>query len=136
MLLFSCKLPGTRVPRSGYVSLRVYYACTEESWNRGKLIDKKDILVPENVDLLAEALSRLLENPDEDNLVSAFPPNVKIIDFALSDGNVRVSMTNNYKNMPSFDKLIAQSCLTLTLCALKEVDTVSVYAKAFCWIKT
>lgn len=129
MLLFSCKLPGTRVPRSGYVSLRVYYACTEESWNRGKLIDKKDILVPENVDLLAEALSRLLENPDEDNLVSAFPPNVKIIDFALSDGNVRVSMTNNYKNMPSFDKLIAQSCLTLTLCALKEVDTVSVYAE-------
>ncbi|NLO49411.1 MAG: GerMN domain-containing protein [Clostridiales bacterium] len=129
LLSFSCALPRTMVPISGFTSLQVYYAHTEENRNKGKLIGKMDLQVPTDVDLLAEALSRILENPDDNSYISAFPTNVKIIDFTLSDGNVRVSMTNNYKNMPALDKIIAQSCLTLTLCALKEVDTVSIYAE-------
>jgi germination protein M len=126
---WSCSKTGKAVAGNGTASLAVYYAYTEQYRNTGKLIGKMDLAVPEDIDLLAEALGQILVDPVSEAFVSAFPSNVKIIDFSLNDGNVQVSLTSNYLNMNPVDKVIAKACLTLTLCALREVDTVSIFTE-------
>jgi hypothetical protein len=55
-------------------------------------------------DMLHEALKLLTEEPESDELVSAFPPSLRISSYNLSDGVLDVYLTSGYGDMDAVDR--------------------------------
>lgn len=110
-------------------NLQVYYAYTEQNRNKGELIGKLYVPVSGDEDKLHISLTKLMENPDSESMVSAFPENVKIISYEPEKDSLAVNLTKSYMNMSTVEKAVANACLVLTLCRLEDVDAVSIYVE-------
>lgn len=87
------------------------------------------IKLDEDSDALHAALSAVTDVPPEAGCVSAFPRDVRINSYSLSEGVLTVNFNTSYRDMEPYERVFAKACLVLTLCGMDEVDYVSVFVE-------
>lgn len=74
-----------------------------------------------------ELLTLLFSGPAEGSaLVSPFPNGVTVLSWRQEEGRLTVDLSEQYGDLSGIDLTIANSCLTLTLCQLEVMASVSV----------
>lgn len=69
--------------------------------------------------LTDEALITLyLQGPESEDLLSPFPPNVRLVEVRTSAALINVKLSSEYANLQGIDASIADACITKTLLGL------------------
>lgn len=114
---------------AGRVSLTVYYAASGELEESGSAVAPLSVPVNENADVLHAALRLLSTDPGVENYSAALPEGLEILSYSLTGTVITVDLSSGYNQMTPVSKTIAKACIVLTLCALDEVDGVSIYVE-------
>ena len=93
----------------------------------GSLLVPERFYPPEGVDRVQFALGAVLAEAASPELVSAFPEEFAIQSYSVAGGEVFIYFGRAYLELVGVDRTAANCCLTLTLCALEGVDSVSIY---------
>lgn len=77
--------------------------------------------------LTDEALITLyLQGPESEELLSPFPPNVRLVDVRTGSALISVKLSAEYANLQGVDASIADACITRTLLGLGSVRRVRI----------
>ena len=106
-------------------SISVYRVLRPEYQTDGELLQSEKISVNSD-DIIKQTVDTLMDTPKSDKLQSPFPKNVIILDAELQDNLVTVFMNSAYLDAVGFEKTILDSCITLTMCSIKNVDYVTI----------
>lgn len=107
--------------------IEVYRVVKEEFQSGGELIGTETIELSPGADKLHSALAAISQPSGSAALEKAAPEGVEIQSYILTDGMLTVNVTPEYLELTGMQKTLSDYCLALTLCALDEVESVSVY---------
>ena len=124
LLLGGCAA-GTQPSGESY--LEVYYCRESRDLSDGSAVGKVRCPLDSEDDRLHQALTLLMQDPQREGLYSAFPADVRIESYNISDGEISVIFSEGYSRMLPARRTLARCCLVLTLCELEEVSCVSIY---------
>ena len=107
--------------------MTIYYAYNNNNNETGLSIGSEIRTIEVDSDPLKVALEAALGKPEDYRFVSPFPEGVSLLSYKLEKGTLALHMSDAYAEMPTGNKIIARSCLAMTLCAFDGVDNISVY---------
>ena len=107
--------------------IAVYFAASGENGDSGASVGTEIRTVDKDEDMLKAAAEAVMSTPQSYKLASPFTSGVTLESYKLEDGKLSLHMSDAYAEMPAGKKIIARSCLALTLCAIKGVESVSVF---------
>lgn len=108
-------------------TLSVYYCAADGGMEYGSAVVKTECPVPAGADRLHEALRLLKEKPDDTSLLSAFPAQIQVETYHIEDGEIALNLSEGYLSLTPVRRTLLRACIVLTLCALDEVEVVSLY---------
>ncbi len=117
--------PAAQTDDSPQIS--VYYAYTDDRNDTGLSVGAEMRSVESGKDMLKAAVEAVMATPQSYRLTSPFPAGVSIKSYKLENGTLSLYMSDAYAEMPTGNKIIARSCLALTLCAVEGVENISVF---------
>lgn len=129
-LILGCILAGCQMPPSeleSTVGPFVYRVRRPEAQTEGQLIEAQSTSANAE-DPIGGLLEAFMREPKNTNLKRAMPEDVEILSWADNgDKAVSVYLNEAFRKLNNYDRMIAEYCLTLSLCSLEDVQTVSVY---------
>lgn len=127
-LAFILLLSACGMSNSGAQStISVYYLRKTEYRTDGELLTPEKLSVAAGENGVEKAVKAIAAVPADEKLQSPLPTGVTITDAALADGTVSVGLSENYLDAAPIDQAVLKSCLTLTLCSLSDVSSVSLH---------
>jgi len=108
-------------------TIQVYRLAPPGEDAAGTLLEAETVTLEKGGDRLHAALNRLGEEPANARLTAVLPRAVSILSYSLEDGELCLELSRDYLDLEGMDKTLADYGTALTLCALDEVDTVSIY---------
>lgn len=99
----------------------VYYSAMEDE-RAGAAVDCVQRAV--TGELVPGLMSALLAGPEEPGLSSPIPAGVRLLSWSLEDGQLHLDLSEPYGGLTGMDLTLADSCITLTFCALEQVEAV------------
>ena len=125
LLLCACAAEGAPADAR---TVEVYYCTDPGELSAGSAVGKLTYPVDRTADLLHEALVRLAEEPEEKTgLHSSLTQGLHINTYSLNGRDIDIDLNEAYLTLDPVRRTLVNCCLVLTLCSLREVDTVSVY---------
>lgn len=118
---------STKNDDSAKDKLTVYYVNNNGYENGGEYIEGVDYYLEGSEDLVNNALDYLGSPPSDSGLSSALAKGTRIYSYSLEDGAMEITLSPAYLLLNDLEKSIVKCCLTLTLCAIDEVESVSIY---------
>lgn len=107
--------------------LTVYYVNKAGYENGGNYIEPVEYNIDERDDLVHKALDYLGTAPAEGDFATSLVKGTRIYSYSLEGGEMEIDLSPAYLLLNELEKSIVKCCLTLTLCGIDEVDTVSIY---------
>lgn len=107
-------------------TMTVYYISTNAYEDGVPFLQPLSVPVGSGVDLIHTALRSLEETPLQPGLASAFVKGTRIYSYTLEEGTIRVDLSPAYIGLTDLEQTAVKACLTLTLCALEEIDSVDI----------
>jgi germination protein M len=107
----------------------VYRVVSEEKQASGELISFENVDVPKGGSPLRTAIDALNSPAQQTGLVSAIPPDVQISAISVERGVASVRVSAGYQLLSGMERTLINSCITLTLCTLEDIGSVSIYAE-------
>ncbi|MGI5936077.1 MAG: GerMN domain-containing protein [Oscillospiraceae bacterium] len=126
LLLAACASGGGEKSANG-VEVDVYRVVSESLKNDGELIRAERVFIPGGSDWLHAAMKALEAPPKDPDLQRSMPQDLQILSYSLEDGQLSLELSREYLNLQGINKTVVDYCITLTLCALDEVESVSLY---------
>lgn len=111
----------------GKEKLTVYYVNKSGYENGGNYIEPVEYNIDERDDLVHKALDYLGTAPGEGEFATSLVKGTRIYSYSLEDGAMEIDLSPAYLLLNELEKSLVKCCLTLTLCGIDEVDTVSIY---------
>ena len=105
-------------------SISVYRVLQEEYQTDGQLLRSEKVAVSEG-DIVKQAAEALMADSTDSELQSPFPKNIIILDAKKNDNLVTVYLNSAYLDATGFEKTILDSCITLTMCSIDNIDFVT-----------
>lgn len=122
---------GASVPEDGGGSLAIYRLVREEYRSGGSII-KAEALPYENSDpdiLVTGAAYALMSASGKPELTSALPAGLRIEEATLIGRTVYVCMEEAYLELSGIEKTITDTCITLTMCSIPQVDYAALHTR-------
>ena len=126
-LLFSLCACNSGSTQTDSESVTVYYTGNSGYAAGGGFVESVELQMPDGDDKIHYALDRLGEEPDKDGLASALVKGTRIYSYSLDDGVISVELSPAYLGLTELEQTAVKSCVTLTLCAIDEIDSVNIY---------
>lgn len=109
-------------------AIQLYYAVGSDVVG-GAAVDSELYYIQDSEHAIQEALDCLLAGPQEGSqLTSPFPENLQLVSWTLTDGTLYLEFDAAYDSLTGVALTLADYCLTLTLCQLEGVESVTVLA--------
>lgn len=124
LLLSACSV-GSEQSSGGSIS--VYRMLAPEYQTSGELLEAEAVHIPEGADPVSAAARALGESSSSARLKNPMPSNVRILGAELEGSSVSVEMSPAYYLLSGMDKTMVDSCITLTMCAISGVESVSTH---------
>ncbi len=107
--------------------VNVYYA-SADSGDGEEVIRAEKCEIPQgNLEQTVYAIYlQSLRKPISNSLKSSIPQDAKLSDVKIGDGTVTLDLSREYVQADSFDRTLADYCLTLSLCELEGVRDVTI----------
>lgn len=121
MLLCACADEG------GDGGLEIYRLVRPDYQPGMGLISAEIIEPSEGTDPLDAALESLMTESVQPELQRGTPEGLEIIGCTLRNGHLRLDVSEEYRELEGIERTVADYCLTMTLCSLEGICTVSVY---------
>lgn len=102
---------------------KLYFASNADS---GAAVVPENYIPAQSVPGVDELLAALMAGPGSENMTSPFPSGTYVRSWTLQDGVLTVDVSENYGDLSGIDLTIADYCITLTMCQLEDVDSVTV----------
>ena len=125
ILCVLCACGDKTVSSQSPESISVYRVIREEYQTDGELLRAEKVAVNDG-DIVKQAADALMSDSTSDSLQSPFPKNVLILDTELKDNLVTVYLNSAYLDASGAEKTILDSCITLTMCSIDDVDYVTI----------
>lgn len=127
LVLFS--LPSCSVSRGDDAEhiLNVYYVNADSYELGGRYIEAVEYYLGDNEDPIYNALNYLTAPPEDNALISALVKGTRVYSYSLENGEISVTLSPAYLLLNDLEKASANCCITLTLCGIDEIDSVSIY---------
>ena len=126
-LLFSMSACDNLREDDNTEKLSVFYVNTKSYESGGEYIESVDYFIAENDDAIHNALDYLASPPADSGLISSLVKGTRIYSYSLNNGEIAVTLSPAYLLLNEMEKAIAKCCITLTMCNIDEVDSVSIY---------
>jgi len=126
VLLAACAPDGAESGAGG-AEIEVYRVVSESLKNDGELIRAEKVEIPSGSDRLHAAMKALETSPKDPDLGRSMPGDLRILSYSLEDGQLSLEMSREYLDLQGIDRTVVDYCIALTLCALEEVESVSLY---------
>ena len=126
-LLCGLLLSACGVSEAEKETLDIYYCAVDGGVDYDCTVVKSVQSIPAGADRLHEALRLLAAEPQTPRLRSALPAGLYIETYGLEDGRISVSLNEGYSALQPIQRTLLCACMVLTLCALEEVRSVSLY---------
>ena len=123
-LLF-CACGNKTVSSQSPESISVYRVLREDYQTSGELLRAEKVAVNDG-DIVKRAADAMMSDSKDDKLKSPFPKNVLILNAELNDNLVTVYLNSAYLEASGSEKTILDSCITLTMCSIDNVDYVTI----------
>ena len=124
LLLSGCSAPADTSEDANAV---LVYRLAVNPETEGSLVVPERFYPPEGVNQIQFAIGAVLAEAVTPELVSAFPGEFAIQSYSVAGSEVFIYFGRAYLELVGVDRTAANCCLTLTLCALEGVDSVSIY---------
>lgn len=111
---------------SGTVRVGVYRAVAPYYRTDGRLVDSESFTVAPGVGLINSVIA-LFNSQAEDQELQNPMDGARIIGYTLSDGHLRLNVSDGYLLLSDIDRTLTNCCAALTFCSLDGVMTVSVW---------
>lgn len=121
LLLAGCADSGGQTPQTAY---QVYYLSGADGG--GTAVAPQTCYVPAEQEPVPALLDLLLREPYENGQSSPFPQGAELRDWTLEDGTLTLDFSEPYGGLSGIDLILANACLTLTLCQAEGVEAVRV----------
>ncbi len=124
LLVFLLLLSGCFAAQNSS-SLCVYRVIAPEYQTTGSLVHAETVYPAETESPLS-ALLRALQTDSQD--ARAYNPlsGIRILDCTVADGTATLFLSEEYLHRSGMDKTLCDACCTLTLCALPDIDRLSI----------
>ncbi|SMC57733.1 GerMN domain-containing protein [Papillibacter cinnamivorans] len=109
--------------------VEVYFAVDVSKTGNADPIRSETREIPQKGDLNTRAaaiLGILLDGPQSQELQSPFPSGTRLLTCKTEDGRVTADLSEQYGELAGMELTIADYCITLSLCQLEGVESVSV----------
>lgn len=106
-------------------SVLVYRLISPEYQTSGDLLEAESVPLSEGEDAVSAAAAALGSAPESARLKSPIPPGVRILSAEKVGSEVTLELSAGYVLLGGIDKTILDYCITLTLCSISGVDSVS-----------
>jgi len=107
-------------------SISVYRVISPENQSDGKLLQAENVALDERVNPVLLAANTIAEAPQSEKLQCPLPKGVKILDEVLKDNCVTIYFNSEYLDVSGIDKTILDCCITMTMCSIEGVDSVTI----------
>ncbi|MEG1190647.1 MAG: GerMN domain-containing protein [Oscillospiraceae bacterium] len=122
--LFACNEKKPIIGDGNTIS--VYRLIKPEHQDGGRLLGSEEISLSDSADPVLGLVYALSRAPGDEKLTSALPKGVKILDAVLDGDTVTVYMNKAYLDLSGIQKTLADFCITLSMCSLKQVNYTSI----------
>ena len=129
LLLTACGFPQEQDgEETGYL---IYYLAQTDEARGGDLIrgSYEQLELPEGASLEEQATAvvrRLISGPEERNLRSPLPDNIRLLSLTIQDRRVTVDFSGGFAQLSGIELTLADYCLVLTLSQVDGVDAVQI----------
>jgi len=107
-------------------SISVYRVQSADSRQDSGLIKAEPLVLDTDENSVLQAAEALSETPANAKLQCPLPDGVKLLSAEQKDSSVTVYANSDYLDVSGIDKTIMDACITLTMCAVEGVDSVSI----------
>jgi germination protein M len=122
LLASACGKDTKTAGEGGYA---VYYA-TRDPGSDGNAVGSENHVLTGTGQPVEELVSLLLNAPESDDLVSPVPAGVTLDSWSLQEGVLKLVFSEGYDGLSGINLTIADYCVTLTLCQLEDVQSVTI----------
>ena len=122
-LLSGCAGRAEETPPEG--AYGVYYAVSDDKKSAAAVACEYHTL-PEGGKPIPALIALLLDRPTQAGLKSPFPQGVRMLSWQLSDGQLRLNLSEQYGGLSGVGLTVADYCIALTLCQVEGVESVYV----------
>lgn len=129
LLLTACGFPQEQDgEETGYL---IYYLAQTDEARGGDLIrgSYEQLELPEGASLEEQATAvvrRLISGPEERNLRSPLPDNIRLLSLTIQDRRVTVDFSGGFAQLSGIELTLADYCLTLSLTDLEGISSVAI----------
>ncbi|MCD8117176.1 MAG: GerMN domain-containing protein [Oscillospiraceae bacterium] len=109
-------------------TVTIYRVASENASGGGDLICEEACPQPEGDSLIDGVLGLFASESEDSELSCALPDNVTIEGWSLEKSVVTLTFSESFLDLTDMDQTITAFCAALTLCALDEVESVTVIA--------
>ena len=107
-------------------SISVYRVKSADSRTDSELIKADALILNTDESSVLQAVEALSEIPSNAKFLCPLPNGVQILDAEQKDNLVTVYANSDYLDVNGIDKTIMDACITLTMCSVEGVDSVSI----------
>lgn len=122
LLASACGKDANSDVEGGYA---VYYA-TKDPGSDGNAMESENHVLTGTGQPVEELVFLLLNAPESDDLVSPVPAGVTLDSWSLQEGVLKLVFSEGYDGLSGINLTIADYCVTLTLCQLEGVQSVTI----------
>ncbi|MCL1829180.1 MAG: GerMN domain-containing protein [Oscillospiraceae bacterium] len=127
-LFTACAVRGAPPDEAGPGEVFIYRTRTGERIYSDRLITYEIVTTPVSVSKRDVVINALNSPAFTAGLSGSLPDGVKIISVDTANGFALVTVSDNFEELPAFEKTLAGSCITLTLCELEDISSVTIRA--------
>lgn len=107
-------------------SISVYRVQRADSRQDSGLVKAEPLVLDTDENPVLQAAEALAETPTNAKLQSSLPAGVKLLSAEQKNNSVTVYANSDYLDVSGIDKTIMDACITLTMCSVEGVDSVSI----------
>lgn len=104
-------------------SYLIYYSALNDPDGESAVAGEYHSL-PEGQEAIPGLVELLMQQPQSDTLTTPLPGGLRLLDWQLEEGVLQLDLSEHYYSLSGVDLTLADTCLTLTLCQLEEVESV------------
>ena len=130
LLLILCLLLGACSDRgevTDYDTIEVYRVLKPDSQTNGELLRAESVPIEADADLLHAMLDALESSPADPLLVRSLPADVSIYSYVIDGTELILELSESYLELEGIQKTLTDYCITLSLCSLDGIGSVSIF---------
>ena len=106
-------------------SYRIYYTVAEAN-SSGPAVDYQYYVPPEEGDLVRSLISKALDQPEGEALISPYPAGVSLRSAVVENGVLSLDLSEQYGALSGVRLTVANYCLVLTLSQVEGVEALRI----------